>query len=244
MSDQVSFNFTGKRVLVTGASQGIGLSIAEAFHSAGAEVCITGTRSSADEYESDLSIFSYFQIDLADPQARIALAESVGDIDILVNNAGLSNEGGAEFEMEGFRHTLEVDLVAPSGLAFLFYESLAARGGSIVNIGSAACFLGIKNVPGYTASKSGLLGLTRALGDKWAPKGIRVNLVAPGYIETQLMSEFSAQDGFSESLQKILPMRRWGTPEDISPAVLFLASDGAAYITGQSIIADGGLMLR
>lgn len=244
MARQVSFNFTGKRALVTGGSQGIGLSIAEAFHSAGAEVCITGTRFCAGDYDTELSPFSYFQVDLADPQARIALAEYVGEIDILVNNAGLSNDGGAEFEMEGFRRTLEVDLVAPSDLSFLFYESLAARRGSIVNIGSAACFLSIKNVPAYTASKSGLLGLTRALGDKWASKGVRVNLVAPGYVETALMSEFSAQEGFTESLQKILPMSRWGTPEDISPAVLFLASDGAAYITGQSIIADGGLMLR
>lgn len=244
MMDQMTFDFTGKHVLVTGGSQGIGLAIADGFHAAGAHVRITGTRPSADDYDGDLGAFTYHQIDLADPDARRTLCEDITSLDVLVNNAGLSNGGGAEFEMEGFRHTMEVDLVAPADLAFQFAEKLSAGGGSIINVGSSASFLAIRDVPGYTASKSGLLGLTRALADKWAPKGIRVNLVAPGYIATQLTGGLQQLDGFTENLKRVVPLKRWGEPRDVAPAVLFLASDHAAYITGQSIIIDGGLMLR
>lgn len=244
MSASLSFDFSEKIALVTGASQGIGLAIAQAFHKSGATVHITGTRADASEYASDLSAFTYHQADMADPGQRERLCRDVGAIDVLVNNAGLSNPRGAEFEMEGFRHTLEIDLVAPADLAFKFAASLAERRGSVINIGSAACFLAVKDVPSYTASKAGLLGLTRSLADKWAPKGVRVNLVAPGYVATKLTSDFHENETFTKNLEKIIPLHRWGEPEEMAPPVLFLASDAASYITGQAIVADGGLMLR
>ena len=244
MPRKLTFDFSGHRVLVTGGSQGIGLAIAESFSEAGAKVSITGTREAATDYEGDLSQFEYFQVDLSQPEERISLAESVGEISVLVNNAGLSNPNGAEFEMEGFRHTMEVDLVAPADLSFLFSESLADMQGSVINVGSLACFLAIRDGPAYTAAKAGLLGLTRALADKWAPRGVRVNLVAPGFVETRLTRGLHESERFTENLKKILPIQRWAAIEDIAPAVLFLASDGAAYITGQSIIVDGGFVLR
>ncbi|SIN65640.1 3-oxoacyl-[acyl-carrier protein] reductase [Parasphingorhabdus marina DSM 22363] len=238
------FQFSGKQVLVTGGSQGIGLAIAQAFRWAGADVHITGTRKDRKSYKANLSSFDYTQIDLADATARKALPKEVGEIDILINNAGLSNSGGAEFEMEGFKHTLEVDLVAPADLAFGFYESLSRRKGAIINIGSAASFIAIRSIPGYTSSKAGLLGLTRALADKWARDDIRVNLVAPGYISTEVTSALQKRVGFTDNLKRILPMARWGEPEEVASTVLFLASDAASYVTGQSLIVDGGLMLR
>ena len=244
MTRKLSFDFSEDRVLVTGGSQGIGLGIARAFAASGSRVCITGTRASAESYDDDLSQFEYFQADLSQAEDRISLATAVGDISILVNNAGLSNPDGAEFAMEGFRHTMEVDLIAPADLSFLFSKSISEKQGSIINIGSAACFIAIRNGPAYTAAKAGLLGLTRALADKWAPEGIRVNLVAPGYVATRLTGGLHESDRFTENLKKILPIQRWGTAEDVAPAVLFLASDGAAYITGQTIISDGGLLLR
>lgn len=244
MESQVIFNFKAKRVLVTGGTQGIGLGIANAFYKAGADVVITGTRDKSSDYDTDLSAFSYIPVNLSRALERVTLADQVGDIDILINNAGVSNSTGGEFEMDGFRHTLEVDLVAPADLAFRFSKSLTQRRGAIVNIGSAACFLAIRSSPAYTAAKAGLLGLTRALADKWAPKGIRVNLVAPGYVNTQLVGPLHDNEEFSKSLISTLPIPRWGEPEDIAPTVLFLASDSASYITGQSILVDGGLVLR
>lgn len=238
------FDFSGKKVLVTGASQGIGLEIAKQFHLANAEVVITGTRGDKEDYDGELDHFDYVQTDLSEPEHRKRLAERVRALDILVNNAGISDGSGGEFEMDGFRKTLEVDLVAPSDLAFRFANTLSQNKGSIINIGSAACFLAIKDAPSYTASKAGLLGLTRSLADKWASQGIRVNLVAPGYIDTCMTSSLKSHEKFTENLKRILPLRRWGNPEDIAPAVLFLASPSASYITGQSLIIDGGLMLR
>ena len=234
--------FKGKRVLVTGGSQGIGLAAAQAFKANGATVLITGTRGSAADYADDLSGFAYIAADFTRPEAAAQGAAAAGAIDVLVNNAGTGRAD--EYSDSGFRAVIDVNLNAVMALSVALHPALAERNGSVVNIGSLASFLALRETPAYTASKAGLLGLTRALADKWAPDGIRVNMVAPGFIRTR-MTEIQRTDAdYEKRLLKAVPMRRWGEPEEVAETVLFLASTRAPYITGQSLAIDGGLMLR
>jgi 3-oxoacyl-[acyl-carrier protein] reductase len=234
--------FKGKRVLVTGGSQGIGLATARAFQENGATVFVTGTRASAADYADDLSAFTYIAADFSKPDTAAAVAAAAGDIDILVNNAGTGRPD--EYSDKGFRTVIDVNLNSVMALSLALHPTLKARKGAIVNMGSLSSFLALRETPAYTASKAGLLGLTRALADKWAPDGIRVNMVAPGFIRTR-MTEIQRTDAdYEKRLLKAVPMRRWGEPEEVAETVLFLASPRAPYVTGQSIAIDGGLMLR
>ena len=234
--------FKGKRVLVTGGSQGIGLAAAQAFRANGATVLITGTRAAASDYADDLSGFTYVSADFSRPETAAEVAAAVGSIDVLVNNAGTGRAD--EYSDEGFRTVIDVNLNAVMALSVALHPALAERKGVVVNIGSLASFLALRETPAYTASKAGLLGLTRALADKWAPDGIRVNMVAPGFIRTR-MTEIQRTDAdYEKRLLKSVPMRRWGEPEEVAETILFLASSRAPYITGQSLAIDGGLMLR
>ncbi len=233
---------TDKTVLVTGGSQGIGQAAAAAFRDAGATVHVTGTRASADLYDSDLSGMTYHRADMANPHDRAALAEALPALDVLVNNAGMGAPD--EYTLDGFERVLEVNLTAVMDLCLRFHAKLAKSKGAVVNVGSLASFLAIKEAPAYTASKAGLLGLTRALGDKWSADGVRVNMVAPGFIETRMTERSRVDPDFEKRLLKAIPMRRWGQPSEIADAILFLASPAASYITGQSLAIDGGLMLR
>jgi len=238
----VQFDFQGKRVLVTGGSQGIGLGIARNFSDAGAEVLITGTRERSQDYEEDLSRFTYVRARLGMSEDRAALVAAAGEIDVLVNNAGHGRTD--EYTMAGYADVIDVNLNAAVELCYAFHPVLRARGGTIVNLGSCASFIAIGHAPAYTASKAGLMGFTRAVADQWARDGIRVNLVAPGFIETRMTSNVRSDDQKAEKLRRAIPARRFGTPEEVAGAVLFLASPIASYITGQSIVVDGGLMLR
>jgi 3-oxoacyl-[acyl-carrier protein] reductase len=234
--------FAGKRVLVTGGSQGIGLACARAFAANGAEVFITGTRASAADYADDLSGLAYLQADFGKTGAAEAVIAATGPLDVLVNNAGTGSRD--EYTPEGFRAVLEVNLLSVMDLCLAAHAGLKERAGAIVNMGSLSSFLALRETPAYTASKAGLLGLTRALADKWAPDGIRVNLVAPGFIRTRMTAMQRADADYEKRLLKAVPQRRWGEPEEVAETVLFLSSRRAPYITGQSIAIDGGLMLR
>jgi 3-oxoacyl-[acyl-carrier protein] reductase len=234
----LQFDFSNREILVTGGTQGIGLGIAQAFASAGAKVHITGTRASAEDYEENLSEYIYHRARMERPQDREALAERISGLSILINNAGAAHD--EEGTTEGFIKSIEVNLIAPADISFRFHGQIRSRGGAVVNIGSGSCFLGLKGYPAYTAAKSGLLGFTRAMADRWARDGIRVNLVAPGFIDTRMNDWVKDR----EALLRSLPAGRFGRPEDVAGAVLFLASDEASYITGQSLIVDGGMVLR
>ena len=238
----IRFDFGGKRVLVTGGTQGIGLGIAKAFADSSAEVVVSGTRDRASDYDEDLSGYTYLQARMDQPADRAALAEATGPIDILVNNAGQSHPD--EYSMEGYGRVIEVNLNAAVELCYLFHPTLSDRGGTIVNVGSCASFIAIGYAPAYTASKSGLLGFTRAVADQWARDGIRVNLVAPGFIETRMTAGVREDEGKNKNMLRAIPARRYGSPAEVAAATLFLASAEASYITGQSIVVDGGLMLR
>lgn len=238
----VRFDFAGKKVLVTGGSRGIGLAIAEAFVEAGASVHITGTQAQASLYDADLSRFTYHQAQLGDRAHRKALRQSIQSLDILVNNAAQAADN--EYEYEGFASTIDVNLNAAAELCYDFHPLLAQQRGAIVNMGSSASFIALKHVPAYTASKAGLLGLTRALADQWAPDGIRVNLVAPGFVDTQIIDWAKQRKDGGAAVLRTIPAHRWGEPREVAVVVLFLASANASYVTGQSLIVDGGLMLR
>lgn len=237
----IKFDFSGKIVLVTGGTQGIGLGIAQAFLEAGAIVHITGTRAGGAEYEDDLSAFNYHQLRMDDAGERAAFANAFGALDILVNNAGQARDD--EYDMPGFRDTLEVNLTGPAELCYLFHPTLKEQKGAVINVGSSASFIALKAFPSYTASKAGILGFTRAIADQWSRDGIRVNLVAPGFIKTRII-DWAENSAHRDAIMQTIPARRWGTPAEVAAAVLFLASEESSYITGQSIVVDGGLLLR
>lgn len=232
----------GRSVLVTGGTQGIGKAVAEQFLALGAQVTITGTRPRPECYEAPPQGATYLQADLTWPEARAEIAAHIDGLDVLVNNAGRGSAN--EYEQEEFEQVIDTNLNAVMDLSVRLHPLLKATRGSIVNVGSLASFLALKETPAYTASKAGLLGLTRALGDKWAPDGVRVNLVAPGFIATRMTEGARTNPEREKKLMRAIPMQRWGEPDEIASAILFLASPAASYITGQSLAIDGGLMLR
>jgi len=244
-----TFDYSGARVLVTGGSNGIGLGVATAFRDAGAHVTITGTRRSSDDYDHDLSGLEYHQCRLPDPDALTAVAGALPALDVLVNNAGQNLPGGrSEYDPEVFEEVVAVNLFAVFRMATacrpLLEASAVDGGGSVVNVGSMSSFFGIEPVPGYGAAKAGVVQLTKTLAVAWARRGIRVNAVAPGLIETNMTAPMLAFEKLTQPMLDRTPMRRLGTPADVAPVVLFLASSAARYVTGQTIPVDGGFSVQ
>jgi len=242
-----TFDYAGARVLVTGGSNGIGLGVATAFRDAGAEVTITGTRASPGDYDHDLHGFAYHRCLLPDPDAVEAVAGALSGLDVLVNNAGQNLPGGrSEYDPDVFEEVVAVNLFAAFRMATacrgLLEASALDGGSSVVNVGSMSSFFGMEIVPGYGAAKAGVVQMTKTLAVAWARHGIRVNAVAPGLIETAMTAELpeAARKRFLEGIA----LGRPGTPEDVAGVVTFLASDAARYVTGQTIVVDGGYLMH
>jgi len=244
MSGPASFDFSGTRVLVTGGSNGIGLGIAHGFAEAGADVLITGTRASAGDYDHDLSAFSYRGADMRDPESLDALVDSLDGLDVLVNNAGANLVARDEWKPEVFEEAVRINLFGAFQLAVGCKDRLAKSrlegGGSVLNIASMSAFVAVPLVPGYGAAKAAIVQMTKNLGVAWAKDNVRVNAVAPGLIETNMTRVMKGVPALEQPEMDRTPMGRWGTPEDIAPAYLFLASSSARFITGQTLCVDGG----
>lgn len=244
---------TGKVALVTGASRGIGRAIALKLAAEGAAVVINyhGSMEKAKEVkaeiESDGGIAEIMQCNVADYQATEAMIRKVTDdfgrLDILVNNAGITRDGLLmKMSEEDYDTVLDTNLKGTFHcIRFAARQMLRQRGGRIINLSSVSGILGNAGQANYSASKAGVIGLTKSAARELASRGITVNAVAPGFIETEMTAVLTEK--VRESAVAQIPMGSFGTAEDVAEAVAFLASDSARYITGQTIHVDGGMAM-
>lgn len=246
------FRLNGKVALITGAASGLGAAIATALAQAGATVAVHGNRRPATDTAAAIGgDAAAFQADLSDTRGAESLFASVkktfGRVDILVNNAGTIHRNAAEETLlEDWQRVLQVNLTSVFQLSQLIARDLLARksGGKIVNIASLLSFQGGIRVPAYAASKGGVAQLTKALANEWAPHGIQVNAIAPGYFSTTNTEALQADPTRNRQILERIPAGRWGEPDDLAGAAVFLASNASDYVTGTVLTVDGGWMGR
>jgi len=243
------FSVADRVVIVTGATRGIGRAVAEGFLAAGAKVALVGrSESILEQLEAgQAGIAIRADVSSAEDRQRIIqqTTERLGTVNVLVNNAGITRTGQGEYLEEDWDHTLDVNLKAPFFLSQLVAQGMRDQeGGSIVNIGSIGARVGMPDNPAYQASKGGLLQLTRAMARDWAGWNVRVNQVNPGYIHTEMSAASYADPEKREERAERTMLGRWGTPDDLVGACLFLASAASSYMTGTDINVDGGWIAK
>ncbi|WP_421741001.1 SDR family oxidoreductase [Cellulomonas sp.] len=248
------FSLEGKRAVVTGGSQGIGLAIVETLARAGADIVAVsydlpeGASAARTVVEGLGRTFTPLKADFSVREQVTALAADLAgrDVDVLVNNGGtIRRAPAAEHTDEDFDYVVDVNLRSTFILSREVGRSMIARGGGkIVNTASLLSFQGGVNVPGYTSSKSAVAGLTKALANEWAPLGVNVNAVAPGYVATANTTDLRADAERSKAILDRIPAGRWAEAADIAGAVLFLCSHAADYVHGITLPVDGGWLAR
>ncbi len=254
MSILERFRLDGKTALVTGAASGLGAAIAVALAEAGAAVACHGNRRPAEETCARIRALGReaqsFSADLATADGAgclfDAVASSMGAPHILVNNAGtIYREAAEDFSAEAWMQVLQVNLNSVFRLCQLAgREMLKRQQGKIVNIASLLSFQGGIRVPAYAASKGGVAQLTKALANEWAGRNVQVNAIAPGYFSTANTAALSQDEARNRQILERIPAGRWGNPEDLAGAAVFLASPASDYVTGEILVVDGGWMAR
>jgi 2-deoxy-D-gluconate 3-dehydrogenase len=248
------FDLSGKTAIVTGANTGLGQAIATALADAGADICAVGRTPPVDTRFAVEALGRRFHDITADlgglePIGRIVdeTVETFGGIDILVNNAGIIRRNDSlDFTEDDWDAVMDVNLKTTFFLTQAVVRRMVeqGRGGKVINIASMLSYQGGLRVPSYAASKSGLAGLTKALANEWAAKGINVNAIAPGYFETNNTEALRADEARSRDILARIPAGRWGEPSDLGGAAVFLASAASDYVHGTLVAVDGGWLGR
>ena len=248
------FSLEGTTAVVTGASRGIGFAMATALARAGADIIGVSATLAASGSAIEAAVtaagrsFEGLACDFADPDAVDALGATLAtrDVDILVNNAGtIERAPAAEHPLELWDRVVQVNLSSQFRLTQALARPMLARGrGKIIFTASLLSFQGGINVPGYTAAKSGIAGLTKALANEWAPRGVNVNAIAPGYIATDNTQALRADPARSSAILERIPAGRWGDADDLAGATVFLASRASDYVSGVVLPVDGGWLGR
>ena len=234
-----------RKILVIGGSSGIGAAIAQAFATNGDHVIATGVTKEEVErawVQSEQNKISFQQLDVRDGNVVQDCIDEIDSLDVLVNCAGVIHRN-AEHQPEVFADVIDINLNGSMRVCNAAREKLKQSKGCIINTASMLSFFGGGLVPGYSASKGGISQLTKSLAIAYAPDGIRVNAVAPGWIATQFTQALQEDSQRSEAILSRTPLGRWGEPEDVVGPVLFLASDAACFVTGVVLPVDGGYLI-
>jgi gluconate 5-dehydrogenase len=244
-----AFSLSGRRALVTGSSQGIGLAIARALAQAGATVVLNGrdaaklARVEKELRAAGLAV-EVRAFDVTDEAQVAAARDALGEIDIVVNNAGIQKRGPlVEMPLENWNAVLQANLTSAFLVARAFAAGMIARGrGKVINTCSVMSDISRPTIANYAASKGGLKMLTKAMAVEWGKHNIQVNGIGPGYIATELNRPLIEDEKFNTWICGRTPLGRWGRPEEVAGAAVFLASPASDYITGQIIYVDGGIL--
>ncbi len=237
--------FADKRVLISGGTSGIGLGMAKAFAGLGAEVIATGAsrqRLEAARMDAGAANIRFERLDVRDRKAVDAFVGDLSGLDVLINAAGVAKPE-REYEEEDFLDVMDVNLNSVMRLSMAARPLLARAKGAIINIASMLSYVTDDSVPAYCASKTGVLGLTRALAHRFGPDGIRVNAIAPGYHETDMTKSLWSAPEPAAKIAAKAALKRWGTVDDLVGAALFLSSPAALFVTAATLPVDGGYVV-
>lgn len=235
-----------RNALVTGGTSGIGLETAKLLAAKGYRVTATGVfehEVAACEADASLGNIQFCCLDVADSEAVTALLGQFTELSALVNCAGIGR-GGAEFEEAGFTQTIDINLLGTMRCCYAAQAALSAVGGAVVNIASVMSVFGSGTGPAYSASKGAVVQFTKSLAVAWGEAGVRVNCVAPGWIETPMTTQMQADADRNRRVLERSPMNRWGRPEEIAQGIVFLLAPEASFITGVMLPIDGGYLVK
>ena len=228
------------RALITGGTSGIGFGIATAMADAGYAVTVTGLTDEQVAAVATTQKLSAVKLDVTSPESVMAVLAAFDELAALINCAGVIFRNGAEYDLETFQKVIDVNLTGTMRMCVGARAKLAAGRGAIINTASMLSYFGGPSIPAYTASKGGVAQLTKALAVAWAPQGIRVNAIAPGWIATELTRGLVEDAERSAAILARTPMQRWGDPGDVGGVAVFLCSEAARFITGAILPVDGG----